>query len=497
MQSSEIDEETNPPEQGEPDADYSRKWFVMAALGMATLLETIDVSVVNLALPTLVRVFNVDLTVIQWVILVFVLTQATLMLLVGRLGDLVGKKRVLLWGVIIAAIGSLLCGLAPSIGWLIGFRAIQAAGTAMALALVLATATEAFPQAERGKALGIIAGLVSVGIIVGPLLGGVLIDLLSWRWVFWVNVPIALIALPVIWRYLPDGEPAEQIKFDLFGAVAFFVSLLALLLATTYGQNTGYGQPIILTLFAVSAIFLALFIWIELRTAQPVVDMSLFGNELYSGNLILRFISFIIYVGISLLLPFYLQDIQGYDARTAGLLLTVVPIGFGIMGPVGGMLADRFGYNILMIVGLFLMLGGAILMAGLTVESSPLDFALRVALIGIGMGTFQPANNSLIFNTVPAEHRGMTSGLISVVRTIGRSAGIAIITAIWMAGVLNSAESGAIQSISDASPTLQMAGMRGAFWAVAVMVLIGILMSFWIAARDRKLSTVNNLVGNP
>jgi EmrB/QacA subfamily drug resistance transporter len=469
--------------------DYSRKWYVMAAIGAATFLETIDTSAVNLALPTLVRELDTTFAMVQWVVLAFVLTQATLMLVVGRLGDMLGKKRIFVTGFAVAGIGALLCGLAPGIGWLIGFRMVQAVGTAMALALSMGIATEAFPPHERGKALGAIGSIVSVGIVIGPLLGGVLLDALSWRWIFFSVVPFAVIGLPIALRYLPDTEPTTRERFDYVGAFLFFCSLLAFLLATTFGQRSGYGQPGILALLGTSALFLLIFVFVEWRIDQPVVDLDLFRNSGFSLNLLLRFLSFIIYVGLLLLLPFYLENVLGYAPRQVGLLLTVIPIAFGLVAPFAGTLADRFGTHPVAMTGLVLLLGGCFALSTLDAQTTTLGYVLRLLPVGAGMGIFQSPNNSVIMGNAPRARLGMASSLLSVIRTLGRSAGIALLGALWAGRVLTYAGS-SVADATNAPIAAQVAGFQDAFLAAGALVLLALALNAFEWQRSRRAQPV-------
>jgi EmrB/QacA subfamily drug resistance transporter len=249
--------------------DYSRRWFVMAGVATATFLSTIDGSIVNVALPTLVRELGAPFAAVQWVVLAYLLTQTTLILSVGRLGDMLGKKPIFTAGVLLFTFSSVLCGLAPTVYWLIGFRALQAVGAAMALALGMAIVTEAFPPAERGKALGMNGTFVSVGVVIGPTLGGLILDAFSWRWIFFVNLPIGLLGAFLAWRYIPNFKPRGRQTFDYRGAGTLFVSLLMLLLALTWGQTRGFGAPPIVGLLGGSAVFLALFLRIETRAPNP------------------------------------------------------------------------------------------------------------------------------------------------------------------------------------------------------------------------------------
>ena len=249
------------------EIDYTRKWYVMAAIAMSLFLATVDGSIVNVALPTLVRELNTDFATVQWVVLGYLLVQTTLMLSMGRLGDMIGKKSIYTAGVVIFTLGSLLCGLAPTVYWLIGFRLLQAIGASMNLALGTAIVTEAFPATERGRALGIAGTIVSAGIVFGPTIGGILIEALSWHWIFIVNLPIGIIGTILAVRYVPDFRPTGRQRFDFWGALTLLVTLLSLSLALTIGQNVGFTNGRILALFAIFAIFLTLFLILEWRTA--------------------------------------------------------------------------------------------------------------------------------------------------------------------------------------------------------------------------------------
>jgi len=256
--------------------DYSRKWLVMSAVAMGIFLGTIDGSIVNVALPTLVNDLQTNFATVQWVVLAYLLTLGTLLLSVGRLADIYGKKPIYVSGFLVFTIGSVLCGLAPTVYWLIGLRVIQAVGAAMIFALGAAIVTEAFPDNERGKALGITGSIVSLGIISGPVFGGVIIGALSWHWIFFVNLPIGLVGTWIAWRNVPDTRPGGQQRFDYGGAVTLFVSLLALLLALTLGQEQGFLTAIPLALLVLSLLGLSIFLVIEYRVAQPMVDLKLF-----------------------------------------------------------------------------------------------------------------------------------------------------------------------------------------------------------------------------
>ena len=470
--------------------DYSRKWLVMSAVAMALFLETIDISIVNVALPTLVRAFHTDFATIQWVILAFLLTQTTLMMSIGRLGDMVGKKAIMTWGFVVFSLTSMLCGFAPSIGWLIGLRVVQGVAAAMAFALSMGIATEAFPPTERGKALGTIGLLVSVGIVSGPVVGGYLIDALSWEWIFFVNVPIGVLGVFLTQRYVPDIRPVGKQSFDYAGGLIFLVFLLTLLLALTFGQKLGFGNLWIVSLLAISAIFLAGFIWVEWRVNQPVIDLRLFLNSYFSLNLSMRLISFVAFTGVSLMLPFYLEDMQGYSPAQVGWLLAVVSICFGITAPIAGILSDRFGSRVITIVGIIIFLAGSLIVATLNLETSMSGYIIRMVLFGIGMGVFQSPNNSILMGAVPRTQLGVASSLLSVTRTLGRGFGLALIGAAWTGRVMNYVGEWLPGGVTAAPLPAQIAGMQDTLLIISGLIFLALVLGVWGVIRERTLQAV-------
>ncbi len=223
------------------DTPYRNKWWILAAVSLALFMGTVDGTIVNVALPTLVKDFNTDFPTIQWVVLAFLLGLSVLMLSVGRLADMAGKKRIFSIGLVIFVAGSILCGLSPTVYALIAARLVQSIGAAMTVALGVAIVTETWPPEERGKAIGFSSGVISLGIVIGPTVGGLIISLLSWHWIFFVNVPLGVLALFLVWRYIPALQPkAQHERFDFAGAAVLGLGLLAFLLALTAGQRAGF-----------------------------------------------------------------------------------------------------------------------------------------------------------------------------------------------------------------------------------------------------------------
>jgi EmrB/QacA subfamily drug resistance transporter len=467
--------------------DYSRKWYVMAAVAMSIFLATIDASIVNVALPTLVRDLNTDFATIQWVILSYLLTMTTLMLSIGRLGDMIGKKSIFTAGFVVFTMGSALCGLAQTVYWLIAFRVLQAVGAAMTLALGAAIVTEAFPGQERGRALGLIGTIVSLGVIIGPTIGGVIIEVLSWHWIFFVNLPVGIIGTLMAWRFVPNFKPTGRQRFDYWGALTLFTSLLALLLALTLGQQLGFGDPRIALLFGVWLIFLIVFLAIETRTVQPMIDLKIFRNILFSVNLGTGFVTFVAIGGVFILLPFYLEEVLSYTTQQVGFLLAVIPVGLGIFAPISGALSDRFGTRPITVLGLITLLVGYVALTSLSTETTTWGYILRLIPLGIGMGIFQSPNNSAIMGTVPRERLGVASGLLSITRTLGQTVGIAILGALWASRVMFHTGGLLAGGATTASGSAQVAGLHDTVVVVTILILFGLALSVWGLVQGRRL----------
>jgi EmrB/QacA subfamily drug resistance transporter len=466
--------------------DYSRKWHVMAAVAMGIFLATIDGSIVNVALPTLTREFGTEFAVVEWVVLAYLLTVTTLMLSVGRLGDMIGKKPLYATGFVVFTAGSVLCGLSSTVYWLIGFRVLQAIGAAMMMALGMAIVTEAFPRSERGKALGISGSMVSVGIVLGPVLGGLLIGMLSWHWIFFVNLPVGIVGTLMVIRFVPSLKPEGGQRFDLLGAFTLFICLIALLMALTLGQQAGFGDTRVLALLAGSILFLTVFLVVERNIRDPMIDLHLFRNRLFNINLVTGLITFVSMSGTILLMPFYLENVLGYEPQAVGFLLAVVPIAVGIASPISGTLSDRFGTRPITVIGLSLLVLGFLATSSLSTETTSWGYVLRFLPIGIGVGVFQSPNNSAVMGAVPANRLGVASSLLSVTRTLGQTAGIAALGALWASRVAQRAGGVLPGGATSAPAGAQVSALGDTFLVIVVAVGLALALASWGLMLERR-----------
>ncbi len=476
--------------------DYSRKWLVLASVAMGVFLATIDGSIVNIALPSLVAELHTDFATVQWVVLGYLLVNVTLMLGIGRLADMIGKKYLYLIGFVIFTIGSALCGLSSNVYMLIACRVFQAFGAVLIAALGAAIVTEAFPPAERGRALGINGLMVSLGIISGPTLGGLILGVATWHWIFFVNLPIGLIGIFMVTRFVPNRRPAGGQRFDYVGAITLFIGLFSLLIGLTIGQNSSFGDGRVLALFAASLVFLAGFVRFELRAAQPMIDLRLFQNALFSVNLVTGFLIFVAGAGSGLLMPFFLEGVKGFDPTKTGLILAVVPLATGLIAPWAGSLSDRFGSRPLTLAGLAVLLTGYVAITTLDQNVSVLGYILRFLPVGLGLGLFQSPNNSAIMGSVPRERLGVASGLLAITRTLGQTTGIAVMGALWASQVSMRAGGVPISMTLETTtstvmtvnaPILaQVGGLHVTLLVLVILIAIAFLLSLWAFLTERQ-----------
>lgn len=472
----------------EATSNYASKWLILTTVAMGIFLATIDGSIVNVALPTLVKELGTNFTTIQWVVLAYLLTITTLMLGIGRWADMVGKKWIYIGGFVVFTAGSLACGLAENVFALIGFRVLQGIGAAMMMALGMAIVTENFPPQERGKALGISGTIVSIGIIAGPTIGGFILGSLSWHWIFFVNLPVGIAGIILAIRYVPDVVPGIRQRFDLPGAITLFISLICLLLGLTIGEVKGFLTLPVLLLLSVFTVFLVTFILVELKNPHPMIDLSLFKNSLFSTNLVTGFITFIASAGVMILMPFYLENLLHYSPRMVGLLMAVVPLSMGIFSPLSGSISDRIGTHWLTVAGLGLLLTGYIGVSSLSLHTSAWGYVLRFLPVGIGAGIFQSPNNSAIMSTAPRDQMGVASGLLSLTRTLGQITGIAMLGAVWTGRVAHGTQN-SVGLQAENLAGIQVRGLNETMYVVIGVLFAGLLISIWAWKREKRLTS--------
>jgi EmrB/QacA subfamily drug resistance transporter len=416
----------------EKNAD-PHKWWIFLAVGIGTFMSALDGSVVNTIIPVIRDFFKTDVATVEWVVVVYLLVVSSLLLTFGRLGDLRGHKGIYVTGFVIFVASSALCGFAPSVWFLVLGRAVQALGAAMLFANSPAILTRSFPPSQRGQALGMQATMTYLGLSVGPSLGGWLTQSFGWRYVFYINVPIGLLAFALSLRFIQaDGHaaPAGE-RFDWVGALLFSVGLVALLLGLNQGSEWGWTSPAILVCLGIAAVLLAIFVRREMHIPAPMLDLSLFANRTFSASTVSAVLNYICLYGVLFLLPFYLLQGRGFEPAQAGLLLTAQPIIMAIAAPISGSLSDRIGSRLLSTIGMVILAVGLFLLARLGPASSNTAILVSLGVCGLGTGIFISPNNSALLGSAPRQRQGIASGILATARNVGMVLGVGLAGAIF------------------------------------------------------------------
>jgi EmrB/QacA subfamily drug resistance transporter len=453
-----------------------RRWWILAAVGVGTFLNVLDNSMLNVSLPTITRELGTDVATVQWVATAYLLVISSLLLTGGRLADVYGRRRVYLTGTVLFIVASTLAGLVTGVGQLIGLRVVQGIGSALVQGVGPAIVATAFPPNERGKVLGINSTTVALAGSSGPIVGGIVADLLGWRWIFFSRVPVSALVLVATVLLLPaDPPPDRERRFDVAGAATLFLALAALLLGLSQGRIWGWGSAPVIGLFASAAALAVAFVWIELRAPEPMLPLDVFRNRLFATA---NASSFVIFTAIShsfFLMPFFLIGGQGLSASRAGLLLMPSSLMMSIAAPIAGTLSDRFGSRVLSPLGAAIAAGGLFALGQLTPESTALDVVWRSALVGLGIGTFGSPNNNAIMGAVPRERIGLAAGTMASMRNLGNVVGVALAgTVLTNRAELHELELAAAGLVA---PLLQsralVAGIQDAFLVASCVALAG------------------------
>ncbi len=458
------------------------KWAIFFLVAIGIFMATLDSSIVNISLPTMARGFGVPLSgAIEWVVIAYLVATTSVLLTAGRLADLLGRKVVWIAGLMLFTASSALCGLAPSLSMLIAARAVQGVGGALLMAVGPAMLTSAFPAQERGRALGINATNVALGTSLGPILGGVLTASLSWRWIFYVNVPIGLIGLMATLLILKERIHLKAARFDPLGALLIAVGMAGLTAGLSFGQELGWTSPLILSVLLMGILALIALPFVEQRVPNPVIVLALLRNRVFDSSIVSLLFSFLALFAVSFLMPFYLEQLRSFSTLQAGLLLTPVPVTLALIAPFSGSLADRIGSRWLTAGGLTIACLGLVLMSQLNEHSSLFDMVWRMVLTSIGQGLFQAPNNSALLGSAPRHLQGSASGFLATARTIGQSLSVALAGAIF-AG-LGGATAGNVLVTHPTSVHLTLyqqtfdTAFQATFLACAAIAAIGIFAS--------------------
>ena len=463
----------------------SNKYVVFGALAIGLFASVVDHGSVIVALPSIAEELHIDLPSVQWVVIGFALTISALLLPMGRLADMMGQKRVYILGSVILMVGAAAAGMSPNIATLLLTRVLQGVGAAMTQGTGMAIMTSVFPSHERGRAIGLLMTTVGVGAVAGPAIGGIVVDLIHWRAVFFINIPLGLVGVVAtlfVLRRWESERASRDSRFDWVGAGLSTGVLVALLLGLTLAVNRGWMSVPILAAFVLSASLFVGFIWWELRTDTPMFNLRFFRDRVFSCGVSAAFLTFLGQSAVLFLMPFYVQNVLGFSPKIAGLVVMPGALCMAIMGSVSGTLSDRFGWRWFTVGGMGCSIVGLAILSRLTDTSHLWEVIPGLILVNCGMGMFYSPNASSVLSAVGRESYGVVSGFLNLVRNSANVISLAIATTVVTVtmgslGFEPSLEAVRTSSVEGVRGAFTI-GMRNAFYVLVVLVIASMTVSF-------------------
>ena len=463
------------------------KWLIFSFVAIGVFMSTLDGSIVNIALPTIMKDLSASLAYIEWVVMIYLLTVSSLLLSFGRLSDIAGRRRIYVWGLIVFSIGSLFCSIAGNAILLIASRSFQGIGAAMIMSCTPALVVDIFPEAERGKALGMVGAVVASGLTIGPALGGFLLHFFSWRAIFYINIPIGLLTAAAASFLLKGGSAdiTRKESFDWAGALLLAFCFGPFLVAVTHGYNWGYTSIPIILLLCISIMSIMGLIVVESRVTHPIIETSLLTVRLFTLPVLAAILLFASLFTLVFLMPFYLIYPCGFSVDKAGYILVTLFVFLFFVSPVSGAISDRIGSRLLCTIGMIVLAYSLFSIAEVSPAFSSFPIIWRLALAGIGTAIFLPPNSSAAMSAVPPKRRGIAAATVATARNLGMVLGVAIAGAIF-----NSAFhtlSGGL-SLKVYSPQLEAVFMEAFHYAMlagGVLAGIGVAVSYMRGPETR------------
>jgi EmrB/QacA subfamily drug resistance transporter len=458
------------------------KWIALSCTTLGALFSVLSGSTLMIALPVIMKDLNASMSIVTWTIMGYMLVMTILVPAIGRMADMLGRKKLYVSGFALFTLSSLLCALSQSGVQLLLFRLVQAVGGAFMVANSTAIVTDAFPKRELGKALGINSMVISIASVIGPILGGFLITV-GWRDIFYINIPIGIVG--TLWAFFQLKETkivSEKQKFDIKGTLAFTTGMLSLLVALSFGGFIGWINIYVISLLIISIIFIALFIKIENNTEQPMLDLRLLKTKVLAYAYASNFLNGVARGAVTFLLIFFFQGIKGIDPIISGMLLAPLAVSMMVVSPISGFLSDKYGARHLSSMGLFISAIGLGGMMFITSKTSTTELMIWMLIMGFGSGMFFSPNTSAIMGMVPADKRGIAAGI----RTMMNNAGTVLSIAISMAIISSSISPAAMQALfigtqvgSQGIAISQfISGLRMAFTISFVFSLVAAFISY-------------------
>jgi len=453
-------------------------WLVLASLSLSMLLSSLGTSSANVALPTLTETFRVSFQAVQWIVLAYLLATTTLLVSVGRLGDIIGRRRLFLSGLFLFTAASVLCGVAPTLWLLIAARAAQGLGAASMMALSLTFVGETVPKEKTGSAMGLLGTMSALGTALGPSLGGVLIAGLSWRAIFLVNVPLGLMALLLAHRSLPADRPrpaTNRPEFDVLGTFLLALMLGAYALSMTIGRGSFGSLNIALLVAAIAG--LGLFMFWEANAASPLIRLGMFRDPVLRAGFAMSALVSTVMMATLVVGPFYLAHALGLGTTVVGMVMSVGPLVVALSGVPAGRSVDRLGPRRLTIFGLIAMAAGCLMLSLLPATFGVAGYITPMVAITLGYGLFQTANTTAVMQDIGPDQRGVVSGMLNLSRNLGLITGASVMGAVF-------ALASGTREIAAARPEDVATGMQTTFGSAATLIVAALVFAWWQALRE-------------
>jgi EmrB/QacA subfamily drug resistance transporter len=466
-------------------AKSSPQWLILLLISLASFMGALDTTIVNISLPSISKYFQSDVATVSWVAIAYLLILSSTLITFGRVADIRGYKKIYIAGFAIFTVGSLSCGLSSTIYLLIGFRVLQGIGAAMLQAIGGAMVVRYLPEKIRGTAFGILTTSAAVGLAAGTPLGGFLSQFYSWHWIFFVNIPVGILAIILAFAILPrdSGEFAKG-RFDLPGASLLLVALVSFIFFLNMGTNIGWLSWVILGSIAVSVTAWAGFIFNEKRAKWPLINLSFFRDRNFAMAVVVALLILLMGQGSWYAFPFYLELEKGFAANIAGLILLVPTLLMMVCGPTAGFLSDRIGPRRICILGSAVLIAAFVIFAVMGTRTELQYIIIALAIEGVGIGLVMPANFNLIMRMSTRGDEGVINSLVSTVRNVGAVMGIAVFTLIFLSVIASQGISPANIAAHSLPPKAFVFGFHAIFLFGAA--LGGVLLVLNLALRDKK-----------
>lgn len=469
------------------------RWWILVCVGLITFMTDLDASIVNVALPVINRDLSITMSLSELLISTYLVTICVCLLPFGKLGDRIGKIKIFKIGMFVFTFGSLLCGISSSITFLLLSRCIQAVGAAMTMSTNNGIITETFPTSERGRALGWIGSFVALGMIAGPGIGGIVLNLLSWQFIFWINVPIGIAMIIMGAIVLPKKELTTKATFDFLGTLLVSVGIIGVFVYVYGGQQTGYSNYYLLLILGLSLISLISFVFVETKMTNPLVSLQIFKNANFSVGLVTAVIIFVTNNFYMVLTPFYLENARSLKPITAGYMMMILPMVQVIIAPISGRISDKFGALKITILGLTVILITQVSLAMVNLKTGFIIYALSIAGLGLGNAIFQSPNNSMIMGSVPTNQLGIAGSINSLARNIGMVTGNAAATSLLFI-IMSHIENVRVNNFTGNNKGTYMSGQQIIYWIGGILVLLTVLLSIirYFKESRRKIYEKNS-----